>query len=231
MRKAERLFQIVTLLRGRRRAITAQSLADTLEISVRTLYRDIQALQLSGVPIDGEAGVGYCLRKDYELPPLMFNADEMMALLLGAEMVRAFTDPELARAAQQVDDKIRAILPEPLLRRAEQLPYCVPSEGQQTEDSATHLLLRKACERQQWVRLDYRDAAGNPSQRSICPLALVGWRHGWTLLAWCELRADYRNFRLDRIDSAQAEARHFDTHGGMSLADYLSRLQGPQCHH
>lgn len=210
--------------------MTAQCLADMLEISVRTLYRDIQALQLSGVPIEGEAGVGYCLRKDYQLPPLMFDADEMMALLLGAEMVRAFTDPELARAAQKVDEKIRAILPESLLHRAEQLPYCVPIEGQETEDSTTHLLLRKACEQQRWVRIAYQDVEGRASERSVCPLALVGWRHGWTLLAWCELRAAYRNFRLDRIVSASAEARQFKTHATMSLADYLNQLANEPYH-
>ena len=224
MRKAERLFQIVTLLRGRRRAITAQRLAEMLEISVRTLYRDIQALQLSGVPIEGEAGVGYCLRRDYELPPLMFTADEMLALLLGADMVRAFTDPELASAARQVHDKIRAILPEKLLRRSEQLPYTVPTLGQQTEDATTHLLLRKACERRQWVTLRYRDVEGQVSERSICPLALVGWRHGWTLLAWCALRDDYRNFRLDRIVAANVETRYFTDQPHISLADYLRRF-------
>ena len=106
MRKSERLFQLVNLLRGRRTAITAEQLSDAMEVSVRTIYRDIQALSLSGVPVDGEAGIGYMLRAGYQLPPLMFDFDEMQALLLGASMVEAWTDPELAKGARQAIQKI-----------------------------------------------------------------------------------------------------------------------------
>ena len=132
MRKAERLFQIVTLLRGRRTVITAEQLALALEISTRTLYRDIQALQLSGVPIEGEAGVGYRLRAGFDLPPLMLTSDEMLALLVGARMVRAFTDRELAQAAEAAESKIRSILPIDYCNAPIYSPTVSPSSGRTT---------------------------------------------------------------------------------------------------
>lgn len=221
MRKAERLFQIITLLRGRRTVITAQQLAQALDISVRTLYRDISALQCSGVPIEGEAGVGYRLRAGFDLPPLMFESDEMLALLVGARMVRAFTDQELASAAQTAEQKIRAILPERLMRRAELQPYCIPVLKRDDPDRLIHLTLRSACEQRQCVQIWYDSLQHEHSQRIIYPLAIIGWRHSWMLLSWCESRQAYRNFRMDRIRRAAPEPRHFTLHAGMSLQHYL----------
>ncbi|MBY4675556.1 helix-turn-helix transcriptional regulator [Marinobacterium arenosum] len=222
MRKAERLFQIITLLRGRRTAMTAQQLAEVLEVSLRTLYRDVQALQLAGVPVEGEAGVGYRLRPGYQLPPLMFEADELLAQLVGLRMVRAFTDPQLAAAARSAEHKVRAILPEHLQRQAEQQPYRVPVLKRDEEARRTHAMLRKACERCQCLTLRYRDLQGEFSERLVYPLALIGWRHCWTLLAWCELRRAYRNFRLDRILEVCVTDRHFETHHQLSLQHYLA---------
>ncbi len=122
MKKADRLFQLVTLLQGRRKAITALDIATTLQVSVRTVYRDVQGLAQSGVMIDGDPGVGYLLRKHSHVPPLMFSADEVLAMLVGSHMVQAFTDPGLARAAQTADEKIRAVLSPQLRHRADQSP-------------------------------------------------------------------------------------------------------------
>ena len=110
MRKAERLFQLVTLLRGRRTAITAEKIAEVMEVSTRTIYRDIQALMLSGVPITGEAGVGYMLQSGFELPPLMFTDQQALALMLGSRMVRSWSEPELAKAAKEAEEKILAVV-------------------------------------------------------------------------------------------------------------------------
>lgn len=112
MTKSERLFNLVTLLSSRRTAITAESIADVMEVSVRTVYRDIQSLQSAHISIDGEPGVGYLLGKRNHLPPLMFKSQEALALLLGSKMVQAFTDPELAKSAQSAEEKILSVLPE-----------------------------------------------------------------------------------------------------------------------
>ena len=222
MRKAERLFQIVTLLRGRRTVITAEQLASALEISTRTLYRDIQALQLSGVPIEGEVGVGYRLKSGFDLPPLMLTSDEMLALLVGARMVRAFTDRELAQAAEAAESKIRSILPDKLLQRAEQQPYCIPIVGQDDQYREVHLILRNGCEQKRAVNIQYHSLESANTERCVYPLAIIGWRQSWMLLAWCELRRAYRNFRMDRIQRASLLEQTFTTGPHLSLQHYLS---------
>ncbi|MBV1787503.1 HTH domain-containing protein [Marinobacterium sp. D7] len=167
MSKAERLFNLYTLLRARRTAITADAIASALEVSVRTVYRDVQALTLSGVPIEGEPGVGYLLRPGYELPPLMFNAEEVLSLMVGIRMVRAFTDPDLARAAQQAEQKITSVLTEPLKARAENQPYRIPVLAQDDELREVHRTLRVACEAQRKVRALYVDEQRNRTERVL----------------------------------------------------------------
>lgn len=221
MRKAERLFQIITLLRGRRTAMTAQQLADVLEISVRTLYRDIQALVLSGVPVEGEAGIGYRLRPGYQLPPLMFDAEEVLALLVGSRMVRAFTDPDLARAALRAESKIRSILPPDLQQKAARQPYRIPVLQRDERARIVHRDLRRACESQRCVQIDYLDRQEAATTRVVYPLAIMGWRESWSLLAWCEMRQAYRNFRLDRVHALTLLARSFEVTDTCSLQHYL----------
>ncbi|MCP5160836.1 MAG: YafY family transcriptional regulator [Hahellaceae bacterium] len=221
MRKAERLFQIITLLRGRRTAMTAQQLADVLEISVRTLYRDIQALVLSGVPVEGEAGIGYRLRPGYQLPPLMFDAEEVLALLVGSRMVRAFTDPDLARAALRAESKIRSILPPDLQQKAARQPYRIPVLQRDERARIVHRDLRRACESQRCVQIDYLDQREAATTRVVYPLAIMGWRESWSLLAWCEMRQAYRNFRLDRVHALTLLARSFEVTDTCSLQHYL----------
>ncbi len=224
MRKSERLFQLVTLLQGRRTAITGQALADELGVAVRTVYRDIQALVLSGVPIDGEAGVGYRLRAGFDLPPLMFRMEEITALLAGNRMVQAWTDPALAAAAKRAETKILAVLTPAMLNEVARLPYRIPvySNGERE----THGMLRKACELQLKVAIGYRDMNGEESERTLWPLGMVGWGDHWTLLAWCEMRDAYRNFRFDRIQRIECLPEHFPHHPERNLEHYLTEVIG-----
>ncbi|MEM8752265.1 MAG: HTH domain-containing protein, partial [Pseudomonadota bacterium] len=141
MRRAERLFRLIEVLRGRRLAVTAQALADLLEVSQRTIYRDVAALQASGAPIDGEAGVGYRLDPHYHMPPLMFDGDEVQALLAGLRMARAFTDDELAAASERAEEKLRAALDDEGLRRADRSPYFAPLYEWEPARRALHLTI------------------------------------------------------------------------------------------
>lgn len=224
MRKSERLFKLVTLLQGRRMAMTGQALADKLGVGVRTVYRDIQALVLSGVPIDGEAGVGYRLRKGYDLPPLMFEMDEVTALLAGNRMVQAWTDPVLAEAARRAEAKILAVLTPVMLNVISRLPYRVPIYS--NPERETHGLLRKACELRLKVAIIYRDMKKQETERTLWPLGMVGWGDHWTLLAWCAKRNDYRNFRFDRILRIDCLPEHYPQHPERNLEHYLTQIVG-----
>lgn len=224
MRKSERLFKLVTLLQGRRTAITAQTLADALGVTMRTVYRDIQALVLSGVPIDGEAGVGYRLRKGFDLPPLMFQAEEVTALLVGSRMVQAWTDPELALAAKQAETKILAALTPQMLIDVSRLPYRIPNFLR--PENEVHGMLRKACEARQKISISYLDLKGQESKRTLWPLGLFGWGDHWTLLAWCEKRDDYRSFRVDRIKAIVPLAAHYPQHPHRNLEHYMAEIIG-----
>ncbi len=224
MRKSERLFQLVTLLQGRRTAITAQALAEKLEVTVRTVYRDMQALMLSGVPIEGEAGVGYYLRKGFDLPPLMFQPGEITALLVGSRMVQAWTDPQLAEAARRAETKILAVLPPQVLNDVARLPYRIPNFS--NPEAETHGLLRIACEARRKVAVTYRDVKEQVTTRTLWPLGMVGWGDHWTLLAWCELRDEYRNFRFDRIQNIELLDDYYPAHPERSLEHYITKVVG-----
>lgn len=225
MRKAERLFQILTLMRGRRTAITAQQLADALEVSTRTIYRDIDALIYSGVPIDGEAGIGYFLRSGYHIPPLMFNAQESLALLVGSKLVRAWTDPELGKAAQTASQKILSVLPDSLLAQAQNHPYTIPSLDRYEGIREKHGMIRHACETKHKLLIDYVDAQNNTSQRCIWPLGLVFWGENWTLTSWCEQKADYRHFRIDRITEMKLHSEQYAYHPERNLKHVMALIQ------
>lgn len=226
MNRAERLFHLVTLLRSRRTAMTAETIAETMGVSVRTVYRDVQALTLSGVPIDGEAGVGYLLRPGHHLPPLMFTPDEVQALLVGSRMVQAFTDPELALAAQRAEEKIRSVLTDGLKAHAERQPYRIPVMTSDDGLRELHGTLRRACEEQRKVHALYVDDKGEKSERIIWPLGMIGWTGKWTLLAWCELRSAYRNFRFDRFETLELLEGNFRATADISIAHYLQSIIG-----
>ncbi len=219
--KADRLFQLVTLLRGRRTATTAQTIAKQMGVSVRTVYRDIQALAASGVVVEGEAGVGYALQAQSHLPPLMFSAEEVLALMLGSRMVRAFTDPDLALAAHRAEQKIRAVLPEPLKQLAARQPYRIPVLQKDQDLRVRHGHIRIACEQQCKLAMHYSDEAGQLTQRTVWPLGMMGLHGRWMLLAWCETRQDYRTFRFDRIQTLHMLDAHFQTTPTRNLAHYF----------
>lgn len=226
MNKAERLLKLLTLLQSRRRAITAASLAEKLNVSERTIYRDIQALELSGVPISGEAGVGYMLQAGSTLAPLMFNESELEALILGVRMVQAWGDSGLAESADQALDKIKAILPDRqhYLHSIAEETLIVPDfeQGNSTQYSQE---LRQAIKQREKLAIHYQDEKQAASERTIWPLGLVYWGKVWTLVSWCELRDDYRSFRIDRIQKLAGANAHFEASDEISLKNYLSRFK------
>ncbi|MFC1747559.1 helix-turn-helix transcriptional regulator [Pseudomonadota bacterium] len=220
MRRADRLFQIVGLL-SHAKIVTARDLAQELEVSERTIYRDIQDLSLSGVPIEGEAGVGYRLMKGFHLPPLMFDEDELAALILGMRMVQTWTDKDLARAAGHVLRKVETVIPERLKPELERQEIIVPdfhAPGSRLEHMA---LLRDAIKNQRKVEYNYTREDGQHSSRIVRPLGLFYWGRVWTLVAWCELRDAFRHFRLDRMQNIQLKTEKFQTLPGQRLEDYL----------
>lgn len=219
MRRADRLFLIIHSLRGRRSALPARQLAETLAVSLRTIYRDVADLQLSGVPIEGEAGVGYVLRKGSDIPPLMFNAEELEALVVGTRFVRAFAGTRLAAGARSALIKIEAVLPEDLRARAQRSRIFAP--GGWKTPAAMIDTLNEAIDRRHVVHLDYCDEAGSTSVREVEPLCLAFWGNSWTLGAWCRLRRDFRNFRPDRIVAVASSGECFADRPERSFEAYL----------
>jgi len=226
MRRADRLFQTVQLLRRRRRATRAADIASHLGISERTVYRDIRDLMLAGTPIDGEAGVGYRLRAGYDLPPLMFDREEIQALVLGARIVRQFGDPALARASDAILNKVASILPADLAPLLEDTRLFVPGIVSARESADALGIARRALIERRKLQLSYADAKGAASARTVRPLGIFFWGRTWTLAAWCELRTDFRNFRLDRVSNASALEEKFSEEPGRTLRDMLAQY-GP----
>jgi predicted DNA-binding transcriptional regulator YafY len=226
MRRADRLFQIVNLLRRRRTATTAAQLAERLGVSGRTVYRDIRDLMLAGTPIDGEAGVGYRIRPGYDLPPLMFDRDEIQALVLGARIVRQFGDPALARASDAILVKVAAILPKDLAPLVADTRLFVPSIVGAAGSAGALTVAREALIARRKLELSYANAGGDGSTRVVRPLGVFFWGRTWTLAAWCELRQDFRNFRLDRVTASTMREETFEDEAGKSLRDMLARY-GP----
>jgi predicted DNA-binding transcriptional regulator YafY len=224
MRRADRLFEIVQSLRGGR-LVTARVLADTLEVSVRTIYRDVADLQASGVPIDGAAGVGYLLRPGYHLPPLMFRPAEIEALIVGARMVAAWGGRELAAAAGEALVRIAAVVPPERMQRAERVPIFASALRFQDGERANLDRFAKGIEHRLKMRFAYRDADGTASERLVWPLALHFWGQVWTLAAWCELRDDFRTFRIDRAEWVTATEDAYPNIVGRTLQDYLDRVR------
>jgi len=228
MRRADRLFQIVQLLR-RDRITTAARLSRELGVSERTLYRDIADLMASGVPIESEAGVGYSLPRHFDLPPFMFNADEGEALLLGARIVAAWGDPSLREAAESLLRKVEAVLPPGRRASLSDLPFLVPDFHVPPETARFLGELRQGLREQRRVRITYARADGTASERVLQPLGVIFWGYRWHLAAWCELREALRTFRVDRIQSTELLGP-FDTLPGRGLEDYLGKIQTQKNH-
>ncbi len=220
MRRADRLFRIVQRLR-RRGTTTAAQLAELLEVSERTIYRDVRDLTLSGVPIRGEAGVGYALPRDFDMPPLMFDAEEIEALVLGCRIVKSWADPDLARAAETILGKVEAVLPERLRARvADTAIFALNHRGPPGELLG---VLRAAIRGHEKISFAYSDEREAGSMRTVRPLALFYWSSCWSLGAWCELRTDFRSFRLDRMRDVTTLGTTFVPEPGRSLADFFEQ--------
>jgi len=219
MRRADRLFQIVQYLRGGR-LVTAAQLAERLEVTTRTIYRDVADLIGSGVPIEGEAGVGYLMRDGYDLPPLMFTTDEIVSLVAGARMIRAWGGAEMARAAEEALVKIEAVLPDAARARASAVSvHAITMPEMSPEVRARVDRIESAAQRRLRLTFDYGDNAGNQTRRTIRPLGLWYWGKVWTVVGWCELRDDFRMFRLDRIGEMETGAP-FRDEKGKRLSDF-----------
>jgi len=219
VQRADRLFDLIQILRTARGPLTAEALAAQLEVTPRTIYRDMATLQARRIPVEGAAGIGYVLRKGFDLPPLMFTADEIDAIAVGALLVRRIRDPGLQKAARSVLGKITTILPD-AVRHSAAAPFYV-SDGSAAVPMGIDLaLLRRAIRGQRTMWIAYRDEKGARSERTIWPLAMAYYVDATVLGAWCVLRGDYRNFRVERIAESRMLEERFPTDGGRLLAGW-----------
>ena len=205
MRRADRLLKIVHFLRGRRQAVTAAQIGEAFEICTRTVYRDIQDLILSGAPIIGEAGVGYMIDKNYYLPPVTFDAEEIEALALGISMVRRWTDAPFAAKADSAFAKIEAVLPAALQGELSQITTFSSKAAAPVPWTVSFSQLRDCIRSRRRITFDYTDDRGAATTRTARPLAMVFFSPVWLLCAWCETRADFRHFRLDRMQTLKTQ--------------------------
>ena len=228
MRRADRLFQIVQFLRTRR-VTTAAWLAEHLEVSERTVYRDIKDLMLSGVDIEGEAGIGYVVRRGFDLPPLMFTKEEISALTLGARLVDSWADPALATAAQSVLSKIETVLPADLKSSLDETKMFSPYMRIHPKAASAMSDVRLAADNRFKISMQYTRADGEVSERIIWPLGLFFWGSIWTIGAWCELRNTFRVFRLDRIQSITVLKDVYPHEKGKTLEDMIEHEKKQYC--
>jgi predicted DNA-binding transcriptional regulator YafY len=222
MRRADRLFEIIQLMR-RQKLVRACDLAEKLEVSERTIYRDVRDLIASRVPIEGEAGVGYALRSGFDLPPLMFDEQEIEALVLGARMVESWSDAVLAEAAANVIAKVEAVIPARLRQHMADTALLAPARHFAEPISVDPGALRGALRRRRKVHLHYRDGEERISERTVRPLALSFYGPVWLLVSWCELRDDFRSFRLDRMARLEILDEPFRPERGKTIQDFLKR--------
>lgn len=227
MNRTDRLVAMVMHLQGRR-IVRAEELARRFEISVRTVYRDISALGEAGVPIVGEAGVGYSLVRGYHLPPVMLTADEAAALAVGAEMVRQFGDASVAEPMTAAIDKLRAVLPHDRQEHVDRLAQqtvirSAPGRVVADPNAQSWLLaVQRAVAQRRVARMVYRGRSRNDeTARDVEPLGVVFYGGAWYLVAWCRLRKDIRHFRVDRVQRLELLNETFATRPDFSLRQHL----------
>jgi predicted DNA-binding transcriptional regulator YafY len=228
MRRTDRLFEIIQIISDGRLHL-AREIAETLEVSVRTIYRDIETLAASGVPVEGERGVGYLLREPIHLPPLTLTPEELEALHFGMAVAAEAAEPALQKAAASLLAKIDRALPESRRADPEDWGFAVyPLET--AAEGHPHLpALRRAIRGKRKLRLLYRKPRDRAAEtREVRPLQLEFWGWAWTLTAWCELRDDFRVFRVDRMEAAELLSETFKDEPGRSLADYLRLMDSPE---
>jgi len=224
MRRSDRLFQIVNYMQGRRMAVTAQNIAEEFNVSVRTIYRDIQDLILTGVPITGEAGVGYVIDKSHCLPPMALEVGELETLMLGAAMVSSYTDQTMAKSARSLVQKVKNVLNEKDRATFAGTALFAPRSSALIPWEVDFSMLRSAIRSKHKLKIDYEDQHGEYTVRTVRPLSLSFWGPSWLLLGWCELREDHRHFRLDRMHSAVQLDETFKETRETSLRHYLKKL-------
>ena len=218
MRRAERLFRLVNEMRARG-VSRAEDLAAHFEVSVRTIYRDIAHLQGSGLPIEGEAGIGYLLRPGFDLPSLTFTFDQVDAWAIGLSFVESTGDPALAEAVREVRAKLEASLAQPGSRKLADAPYFAFRRGERASPFAK--LLRTAIRQKAILQMSYADGEAKQSERRVRPLAVWSFTDGWMFAAWCELRADFRTFRFDRIIDLELTGDRFEDDDAQGLRAYI----------
>jgi predicted DNA-binding transcriptional regulator YafY len=208
MARSERLLTLLQTLRRYRRPVSGAVLAEETGVSLRTLYRDIASLQSQGALIEGEAGIGYVLKPGFMLPPMMFSEDEIEALVLGSRWVARAAEPRLAAAGADAMAKIAAVLPDDMRQEVDSATLLV-GPRRRGEDKADLSAIRKAIRSEHILEINYSDERGAVSIRRVWPFALGYFEHVRVMVAWCELRNDFRHFRTDRIiDMAQQEVRY-----------------------
>ena len=227
MRRADRLFDVIQTLRTARSPVTAAALADKLEVTVRTVYRDIAALQASRVPIEGAPGLGYVLRRGFDLPPLMLTAEEADAVAIGVRLLRRLRDAKLQRAAESVLAKLAAVVPQPLQSHLVNAPVYI-SDGNAAEAAGVDpAQLRGAIRQARKVAITYADEAGRHTHRTVRPVAMAYYVDVTLLGAWCELRRDFRNVRVDRILDAHLLDEWFQAESAKLTTQWLALPKHP----
>lgn len=224
MRRADRLFRIVQLLRSGRMQTGAQ-LAEKLEISLRTLYRDIADLQANGVLIEGEAGVGYTLRQEMDLPPMQFTAQETTALVLGLRMAAAWGGASMMTTAKEALQKIEGVLPARMRAEMDMVQMYAPPKAHLQPVRECIDALHGACIQGRVSTFRYEKLDGTVSMRRVLPIAMAYWGSVWTLVAWDEKRNDFRVFRMDRIQELAILEDGFSLRKGQRLKDFLRRYE------
>lgn len=227
MSRSVRMFEIIQLLRSAEAPLTASAIASVLEVTKRTIYRDIAALQATRVPIEGEAGVGYVMRPGSDLPPLMFTAEEVEAIVVGLALLGRTGDAGLQSAAASAGQKIGAVLPgdgEPDLKG---WPFYASSWNAIPQSRVDLRVFRRAVREEEKVRLTYSNADGKRTQRTVLPIALLYYIEVVVLAAWCELRSDFRHFRIDRIVDCKPIGERFAGEGKFLRAKWQEQHRLP----
>jgi predicted DNA-binding transcriptional regulator YafY len=223
MRRTDRLFDIIQTLRVAKGPMTAAALAEKLEVTIRTVYRDIATLQARRIPIEGAAGIGYIFRRGFDLPPLMFTADEIDAISVGARLVRRLRDPGLQDAADSVLAKVATILPDSLRPGMISAPFYVSDGLAETPTGIDLSDVRHAIRETQKLRITYADTEGRRTNRTIWPIAMAYYVDVTIIGAWCELRTDYRHFRVERIITSTLLEETFPAGNGKLMEGWLAQ--------
>lgn len=229
MARADRLMQLTQVLRRYRRPVTAATLAEETQVSERTIYRDIVSLQSSGVPVRGEAGVGYVLASGYDLPPLMFTTEECEALMLGLRFARARSDPAFQRVIDDTQAKIEAVLPQSQREAFNTAALFAPLYRERVADQIDPGLLRRALREGRKIRIHYRDGKDEMTERVLWPILIGYFENTRGLIAWCELRADFRHFRTDRMLDIEVLAEKLPRRRAVLLKEWEAYQAAQSC--